>query len=139
MPKSRVDAKWNGPLLMAAMHRAIARSEVAWGVNVSMKAKGRAHRISGTLSRSMHCAPGDYDTDDTAIAQAVEMPIIVGQVPRWLSDFISDVAAGSWINYAIFEKRRGGTHDFLSGAVAEANGEFHGQLQQALAEEGWGR
>jgi hypothetical protein len=137
MGKSRVEFKWNGPQLQVAMHTAIARAEVAWGVDVAMKAKAIAHRISGTMSRSMHCAPGDYDTDDTAQAQGSEMAIIVGATPRWLSEFVADVAAGSWVNYALFEMRRGGAHDFLTGPYNEAMGEYNGRLQQALREEGW--
>lgn len=137
MPRN-FEYQWKGDEITQAVKMAVARAEVAWGVDVAMKAKARAHRLSGTLSRSLHAAPGNYDKDETKEAQQSELPIVVSGTPSWVSEYVATVAAGSWINYALYEMRRGGAHDFLTAPVTEAEGEFEGKLKQALAEEGVG-
>lgn len=126
---------WKGVDVDAKVTNAIERASVAWGEQVSNKAKERAHRLSGTLSRSIHAAKGSYDQDDTGAAVAGVMPIVVDPVPEWEGE-TALVSAGSWINYAEFERRRGGGHDWLTGPAGEANGRYGQTIRQALVEEG---
>ena len=129
---ARVETQWFGGQIKAGAERAQLRAALAWGEQVSSRAKMRAHRISGTLSRSIHAAPEDYDRDDEPQAKTAEVPTVR---PSPTPDGVI-IAAGSWMSYAEFERRRGGAHDWLTQPAEESNAKFPITLRQAWAEEG---
>lgn len=135
MAKKIVHFEWHGKKVEAKAKRAIESASVQWGVTVAQKAKGIVHRLSGTLSRSLHAAPDNYNIDDTAAAMVSTMPLEVGNIPRWVGSKAM-VAAGSWIDYAIYEKARGGLHDFLSTPARETNSKYGDMLRRAFARQG---
>jgi len=135
MAKTTHTFEWKGGDVDEKVNTAIGRASVAWGEQVANKGREIVHRLSGTLSRSIHAAAGSYDVDETGQAVEGVLPIIVEPVPEWDGDTAA-VSAGSWIGYAEFERRRGGSHDWLTGPVAEANGRYGQTLGQALREEG---
>lgn len=128
---------WHGQRIKRKLERAVARATIAWAMLVSTEAKMDVHRVTGTLSRSIHAAPSNYDGgSDIMLAKASALSGIVGQVPRWLGNrSVAEVAAGSWIDYAKTERQRGGTHDWLSRAVTVADAKFPFILARAMGQE----
>ncbi len=112
---------WNdklAPNVVGAVDRGMARS----AANAARTAKGAAHVRTGRLRRSIHAARAGYDgSHDHAVATTTNIPpegfgFELGNPKGSKLDWV----VGSWVTYAVYERARGGGHDFLSGAFAEA-------------------
>ncbi len=140
MPKSKSTFEWHGRDVAERTHRAIGRASVAWGESIVSKAKGKVHRLSGTLSRSIHAAGKSYDGGRDKKAAEVGSLGSGGfgagrSLPTWAGDR-AFIEAGSWIDYAVYEQARGGSHDFMTAAVDSANSGYTDKLRQAMMQEG---
>ena len=127
---------WKGDELVVAVHRAVARSMVALGETVSSEAKQRVHRLTGTLSRSIHAAPDNYmGTGDYEQAKEADLAAgaAVAQLPTWVGQNKAVILVGSWIPYACVEE---GRHPYMAPAIEVAMGRVLGVFQQAFREEG---
>lgn len=127
--------EWHGDRVNESVGRAVIRAEIAWGETAVSKSKQLpVHRLSGTLSRSLHAAPADHDVDETRQA---EVSVIASTPPKErASDPVIRIAWGSWIDYAGFERKRGGSHDWMTGPTAEASGAYPRTLESAMAAAG---
>ena len=133
-PQANVRLEWHGEKIRGKGRRAVERAMQAWGAQVVADAKNDVHRLTGTLSRTLHTASRSYKPSSDQ-AEEGGGAVATGDLPEWEGDN-AFIVAGSWISYAIHELRRGGAHDFLSRAVNRANGRFKGLLQQAFGSEG---
>jgi hypothetical protein len=135
---------WKGAEIKSKVKRAVSRSMIAWAETAVYNMKTRVHRLTGTLSRSIHAAPRDYQGsgDEGSAASppkgsAMTLPAM-GEIPQWVGDG-AVVRVGSWISYAKYENDRGGDHQFLEPAVEAATSGYHAQLEQAMREEGFAK
>jgi hypothetical protein len=133
---------WHGEELKHHVEHALSRAAVGWAQQVVMAAKMIVHRVTGTLSRSLHAAPRDYNgAGDFEQAKTTSLDTGAAgagyELPKWDNGH-AYIAAGSWIQYAAAEFSKGGTHDYLSGPVAQANQNFEGLVKKAMGEEGIG-
>lgn len=117
MAKGGFKMDWRGAKVGDKAGRAAKRAGIWWGETVVSKAKQRVHRLTGTLSRSLHFR-GPQEAGDKFTVEA-------GSVD-WFTR----------LPYGLYEYRRGGSHDFLTGPAREATGGLRDALKQALAEEG---
>ena len=119
--------------------RAVSRALVSTAEAVAALMKRKAHRLSGTLSRSVHSAPFGYrGRSDYAAARLASLTTGGSEGPNftvWQGEQ-GEVWVGSWIPYALFEARRGGAHDFITGPGVQGSQSFFRRLEQALKEEG---
>ena len=125
--KGKTTFEWRGEEVKQKVERATGRAMVSWAENVIAGAKRGVHRLSGTLSRSLHAAGRNYSGDNDERAAKVGSLSMGGvgssmNLPDWDgSKTRAYIEAGSWITYAIYEWARGGSHDFLTAANAAAN------------------
>lgn len=133
---------WRGEEVKDKVRRATGRACVAWAENVVAGAKATpVHRLTGTLSRSLHSAGRNYSgKSDKRAAMVGALPaggVASGKpLPDWGGGDVAYIEAGSWIDYAIYEYARGGSHDFITAANKAANSRFPGLMRKAIAEEG---
>jgi len=135
--------EWRGNDIVAAVHRAAARGVVALGETIVSEAKQRVHRLTGTLSRSIHSAPDNYqggsDYDDArdpehgGSGRDLAAGAVIGELPTWVTESQAVVLVGSWIPYACVEE---GRHPYMQPAIEAAMGRALGVFQQAFREEG---
>ena len=131
---------WNGEEIKDKVRRATGRACVAWAENVVSGSKQAAHRLTGTLSRSLHSAGRNYrGGSDERAARAGSLPAggtgSGKSLPDWGGGDTAYIEAGSWISYAIYEYARGGSHDFLTAANEASNSRFPDMMRRAMAEE----
>lgn len=125
--------KWEGTNVIERVKRAVERSEVAVAEVAVTEAKVVVHRITGTLSRSIHAAqPGTTDgaSDEEAAFGGSDLTAAV--VPVWEGDQAL-LEVGSWISYAINEED---LHPYLYPSIEKAAAEAPAIFEQAFAEEG---
>lgn len=130
--------KWFGDKIRRKAESAVGSAAIAWGETVVSEEKQRVHRLTGTLSRSLHVATDKYNgTNDERIARSgVVTTQQLGGIPRWVAGKSkAKVAAGSWISYAGDELKRGGTHDYQTAAVRIANNRFPRTMALAFRRE----
>ena len=132
--RANVRLEWHGEKIEGKSRRAVGRAMNAWGAQVVAEAKNDVHRLTGTLSRTLHTAMRSYKASSDK-AEEGGGAVATGDLPEWEGDS-AFLVAGSWVSYAIHELRRGGDHDFLTRAVNRANDRFKSSLQQAFGEEG---
>jgi hypothetical protein len=126
--------EWHGDNIEQRVLRAVGRSQVAWGEQVTSKMRSVVHRLTGTLSRSLHTAKAGY-TGESDESTARAGAAVANQDPG-TSHGRAIVEAGSWISYALYEMRRGGSHDYVTDAVRSANGDYGETLKRAIMQEG---
>ncbi len=131
---------WRGDEVRDKVKRATGRAMVSWSENIISGAKRAVHRLSGTLSRSLHAAGRSYSgAQDERAAHVGSLSsggVVSGApLPDWGGGASAYIEAGSWISYAIYEYVRGGAHDFITSANDEANSRFPGLMNRAIAEE----
>ena len=131
---------WRGEEVKDKVRRATGRACVGWSEDVISGSKQAVHRLTGTLSRSLHSAGRNYrGGSDERAAKVGALPaggVTSGKsLPDWGGGDTAYIEAGSWISYAIYEWARGGSHDFLTAANSAANSRFPMLMRKALAEE----
>ena len=129
---------WAAGPVVNKVTRAKERALVAVGERIVSEAKQVVHRISGTLSRSIHLAqPGYTGPADQSRARSLDLHRRGSIVPLKTAGGDLVLLAGSWIDYAEDELDRGGSHDYMTPAVEIAEGASKEALQRALAAEGF--
>lgn len=103
------------PLIGPGIHRAYARAATALAFRAVAQMKGRVHRITGTLSRSIHASRHEEGHEGDLEKGRAGTTITENISPVWAKGSTWDILAGSWIPYAIYEQERGGPHDFFQG------------------------
>lgn len=130
---------WTGAEVKTAGRRAVNRTMVALGARTSSGAKQRVHRLTGTLSRSIHEAPPDYATQSAGDHEAAKTTDLAGsataKLPVWDDKGEAALEVGSYLPYACVEEAR---HPFLAPALDEAMAGAEETFRQAFAEEGLG-
>jgi hypothetical protein len=116
--------------------RASTRALVGTAEHGISLAKANVHRVTGTLSRSLHTAGRNYQGEsDYEAAKAADLQngsVTTSQV-SWEGD-TGVIWAGSWIPYAVFEES---LHPFLGPAFDVAREQQGSLLQKAFHEEGF--
>lgn len=136
---------WDGAEAKAKARRAVNRAMVALGARTTSGAKQRVHRLTGTLSRSIHEAPPDYATQATGDLKAAQDAAHGGQeqdlagsemakLPVWDEHSEAAMEVGSYLPYACVEEAR---HPYLAPALDEAMASAEATFKQAFAEEGF--
>jgi hypothetical protein len=131
---------WNGMTILDKKNRATARGLIGFGLQVAVETKTVTHKISGTLARSVHCAPVGYDGEmegDEGVAESSDMLMTGAEVSsiRRLPALGAVIEVGSWIPYACAEwigRGHPGVTQGLELATPSANKIF----AQAFREEG---
>lgn len=133
--------RWNGPAVLAEVHRRTEDGLKAIAEDVASNAKEIVHVVTGTLQRSIHVAtPGaGHAGDENAAASGVDLQrMLGGQAKAKRSGGGATIEVGSWISYAAVEEAliggsRGGNHAYLRPAVDRAR-----SAAQAKFREGFG-
>ncbi len=115
------------------IRRAWARTAIALGERGVADMKGRVHRLTGTLSRSLHVSAKEKG-HESDVGQAKSSDIKETISPNWDKGSY-DVLAGSWLPYAGPEAGRGGSHDFFTPAVEVVKRNVESTYKQALEDE----
>lgn len=111
---------WDGKKLTAKATRAQQRAILEIGDEVAREAKELAHVITGTLQRSIHTAPENYQGEDDfeAAYSGADLqdsnPATVYNID--LEPTGVGISVGSWVDYAIIEEEARG-HEFIQPAV----------------------
>ena len=123
---------WLGHEIEEAMEEIVEEASLQTVLVAKMYMKERVHRVTGTLSRSIHVAPTDYEgSTDQAIATASE--VIDVPYGDWdVAGRYYGIAVGSWIEYADDEELRGGSHENMGPSFEMAVQEYPTFLEQAF-------
>jgi hypothetical protein len=138
MPADMTKFTWEGEQITVKVRRAIGRGSVALAETIVSEAKQRVHRLTGTLSRSIHSAPDAYmgEGDHESAKAGEELGgALVTSLPTWVSPGQAVILVGSWIPYACVEESR---HPYMAPAVEAALGRAADIFAQAFREEGLG-
>ncbi|KKN47438.1 hypothetical protein LCGC14_0662780 [marine sediment metagenome] len=132
-----INASMSNMMAMEGIHDNIrsawVRTAIALGWKGIADMKGRVHRLTGTLSRSIHVSvreEGHGDDLDNAKGGDIKETIS----PNW-DEGSYDVLAGSWLPYAGPEAHRGGSHDFFTPAIEVIKRSVQSTYKQALEDE----
>lgn len=129
---------WKGDDVKRRAHRAIERGMIATAETAVSEAKQRVHRLTGTLSRSIHAAPaqynGEHDHRRARIIDLAEDGGIAQGLPTWRDDS-AIIWVGSWLPYAFVEEvvRK---HTYLGPAFDLAKARAVEKFRMAFAQEG---
>lgn len=131
---ARVYLKWNP--------QAIDQAKIAGDTilletarTVAGSAKMHVHRITGTLSRSIHVdLPGaDHTGEQAQAAAGRDFTPVSGQLETLARiGSLGRVEIGSWVNYAVYEERR---HPYLYPAMERGRSGFAAAV--AIAARSW--
>jgi len=129
--------EWYGDDILGSCRRAAARGTIALAETVVSSAKDRVHRLTGTLSRSIHAAPDGYEgagDQPQAEGGADLSGASYAELPTWVGEDQAVILVGSWIAYACVEESR---HPYMAPALEAVMGSVAEDIfQQAFAEEG---
>ena len=107
---------WRPQLFKGLMQRGARLAEIELAEATVDEMRSVVHVITGTLKRSLHVAPNTYDgRSDKGRAQAGED---LRDVARPSMRDRTPIQAGSWVDYALYENARGGSHAFADLAFA---------------------
>lgn len=123
--------RWEGGKRSREVTRACERATLAIAEHVASEAKIRVHRITGTLSRSIHTFNEEYAGQGDE-AQAKGSAIQGLKVANTKGGTIT-VLVGSLISYAKYEER---LHPFLTPAFDIALSGAQARFRMAMAQEG---
>lgn len=136
MPAKMVRYEWYGDDILSSCKRAVGRASVALAETVVYEAKDRVHRLTGTLSRSIHAAPDGHEgSGDHPRAEGGEnlQGSVTAELPTWVGENQAVILVGSWIPYACVEESR---HPYMAPALEAVMGSVAEEIfQQAFAEE----
>lgn len=133
--RATVKSEWNGEKFAAAARVALGRGLIGIGERVVVLGKEHADVISGTMVRSIHAAPAEYDgSSDETTAATQDMG---GQPYKpTMKDEQIIIEVGSWVPYACVEEVSRG-HQFMTPAVQEMQGARSNAIMvQSFREEG---
>jgi hypothetical protein len=130
----KTEFAWNGAEILLRIRRALGRGLVGAGMAAVPEAKILAHRITGTMARSVHLADASHiGQDDEAAARQADIPSVTVPTPRGEIDWV--LLFGSWVPYACVEEVGRG-HQFVTPALDVARSGAESVMRQAFAEEG---
>jgi len=123
--------RWDGGKRSREVTRACERATLAIAEHAASEAKIRVHRITGTLSRSIHTFDEEYrGQGDEAVAKDGE---VQGLRAANVKGGVVTVLVGSLISYAKYEER---LHPFMKPAFDVAIEGAGARFRMALAQEG---
>ncbi len=125
---------WLGNEQIVQAQRAAGRGLIAIGEHMSVIAKGHADVVTGTMRRSIHTAPAQYDgAGDEDQAKQADIPGTTRPTQQGTTQIIE---VGSWVPYACVEEVVRG-HQFMTPAFQEMQGSASDAIMaQAFMEEG---
>lgn len=123
---------WHGAEMNRKVVRACERTTLALAETVASEAKQRVHRVTGTLSRSIHTFDEEFEGQGDE-RRAKDGEAIQGLRAVETKGGIITVLVGSLISYAKYEER---LHPFMEPAFDVAMATGVARFRQAMAEEG---
>ena len=123
--------RWHGAERAREVTRACERATLAISEHAVAEAKGRVHRITGTLSRSIHTFDEEYKGQGDE--QRAQNAAIQGLTVAKTKGGVITVLVGSLISYARFEEA---LHPFLKPAFDVAMAGGQARFRMAMAQEG---
>jgi hypothetical protein len=133
-----VSRTWNGLTLQHKIDRAAGRAIVGIGVLASVETKRVTHKVTGTLSRSVHAAePMEYhESDEVDAAGGADLMMDAGQLHAAKTYVGRVIEVGSWISYACAEWVGRGHPGVTQGLEVSRGVRADNIVKQAFMEEG---
>lgn len=135
---SKVMREWYGPEVQMRVHRASGRGIVSIGMHISNATKIITHKLSGTLARSVHVAPGFYESagSDERYSLTADLGPQFSHIEPIPTKDGPAVEVGSWLSYACVEWVGRGHPGITQGMEAVRGQVAWAIMKRAFREEG---
>jgi len=132
-----MERSWHGLELEERVQHATGRAIIGIGMAVVVNTKEITHVITGTLRRSTHMAPVDYDgSGDESAAQTQDMSMLMSSPEVHHDALGASIEVGSWLPYACAEWIGRGHPGITQGVESVRGVRTQRIVAQSFAEEG---